>query len=71
MLLRLLPLSPIGVAKPQDTPRTSQVTATVYVAWNLWTERNRRILKNETISVEGVVALIRVDIEAFEQAYNE
>lgn len=43
----------------------------MYVAWNLWKERNRRIFKNETISVEGVIALIRADIKTFGQAYRE
>jgi hypothetical protein len=35
----------------------------VYVLWNIWKERGRRIFQNEVLPASGVAKLIRAELE--------
>jgi hypothetical protein len=54
--------------KRKGTP-VDECTVAIYVAWNLWNERNRRIFKQERRTAAGVCSLIREELGLLKEAW--
>jgi hypothetical protein len=51
-------------------PPEDECTAAVYIAWNIWLERNRRIFKNSVQSPTDVLVRARDDISLLSEAWE-
>lgn len=47
-----------------------QITTGVYIAWNLWKERNRRTFEGKRCSPESVAALARDELSLYKEAFR-
>ena len=47
-----------------------ECTVAIYVAWNLWNERKRRIFKPERRTAAGVFSLIREELSLLKEAWE-
>lgn len=51
-------------------PLVNECTAAIYVAWNLWNERNRRIFEQERCTAAGLCSLIRDELGLLKEAWE-
>lgn len=57
----------IGAAgQPQATDIEQ---ATIYIAWNIWKERCRRVYDNKAIPVPQLVQIIKSDIQSWHKPH--
>jgi len=42
----------------------------IYIMWNLWKERNRRIFENKLLSMQQVAERIKEDLVQYRAAFN-
>ncbi|KAF8731670.1 hypothetical protein HU200_000388 [Digitaria exilis] len=58
-------IGPTGVQASQQTE-----LAVIYIAWNIWKERCRRVFDNKAMSMPQLVLLIKQDIQNWHMAHT-
>jgi hypothetical protein len=52
---------------PKERVR-EEMTLAVYIVWNLWKERNRRVFEHKELTVPTLAGIIRDDVRCFTEA---
>ncbi|KAF8780482.1 hypothetical protein HU200_001607 [Digitaria exilis] len=58
----------IGPTRTQASDTTEQ--AVLYIAWNIWKERCRRVFDTKEMNASQLVLLIKQDIQNWHTAHN-